>query len=239
MFKQEEVVSNSKSLNMAISVADVAKVRALLLEHPFCINTADDEGEYPLHMAVRKDNMDVLDLLLRQPNINYNIKECNSGNSPLITAMMAGQMQMFETLLHFIAVDIEQTNNNGWTPLLASILLDKQEYFELMLPEYCEDTLENMYLVDRTLPNSTNTTLLTCLIENNRYSYIDFAMSHFDLKAEHVISLRNKYCPYEQMLEQIYAEHNHSGFECIKIPTKIKADNFSKHLVGKLSNYRR
>ncbi len=99
-------------------------IELLLTAQPDIINAK--RNEQLLHLAIEKSNEKVVKTLLDN---DYNIEEKDSfGNSPLYEATYNGNIDMVRLLLAYNA-DVNNPNNNGFTPLFATI--GKKNSFEI------------------------------------------------------------------------------------------------------------
>jgi len=81
----------------AAKKGDLAKVQALLKDHPDLVFSKDKYGETPLHWAASAGHKDVAELLLAN-KADVNSKD-NSGCTPLVGASSNGHKDVVELLL--------------------------------------------------------------------------------------------------------------------------------------------
>jgi ankyrin repeat protein len=88
--------SGSITLNLtneihdAAESGDLAKVKALVKEHPDLVFSRDSDGATPLHLAADKGRRDVAELLLAN-KADVNARDTLLGFSPLHSAAVNGQ----------------------------------------------------------------------------------------------------------------------------------------------------
>ncbi len=111
---------------------DVAKVRALLKDHPDLVSSKGSTGETPLHVAAAKGFDDVAQLLLAQ-KANVNAQDDN-GRTPLHLAAQGGHKDVLELLLASKA-EVNAKDNKGWTPLHLAASRGHKEVAELLLAD--------------------------------------------------------------------------------------------------------
>lgn len=100
------------------------------------INLQNSEGDTPLHLAIIKNNMDMIKVLLENDSINVNLKN-HQGNTPLHLAVMKDNASIIDELLKKDNIDVNLKNNSDNTPLqlmiqnrrhlLVDMLLKKEE----------------------------------------------------------------------------------------------------------------
>lgn len=61
---------------------------SVLVEHKCAINVQDAEKNSPLHVAILNQHSTIIEILLRQPNIDLTIKN-NAGQTPFATGNCA------------------------------------------------------------------------------------------------------------------------------------------------------
>ena len=93
---------------------DLAKVKALLQDHPDLIISEDADGETPLHWAAAFDQEDMVDLLLAN-TADGNTKTNKAGETPLHAAAAKGNKGVAEKLLIYKA-EVNAKDSGGNTP---------------------------------------------------------------------------------------------------------------------------
>lgn len=102
--------------NKVLLVEEIIKNDAKVIFKP------DDDGRYPLHWAVSSNNPQIVDIILRVPDIDIDEMIDNSGWLPLHIASSIGNMIIFDKLINLpIKPDINLTTNQGTNCLLLSI----------------------------------------------------------------------------------------------------------------------
>jgi len=114
---------------------DVAKVQALLKDHPDWVFSKDSAGETPLHLAAAKGFEDVARLLLvHKAKVNA---QDSDGRTPLHLAAQGGHKGVLELLLASNA-EVNAKDNKGWTPLHFAASLGRKDVAEMLLADRAE-----------------------------------------------------------------------------------------------------
>jgi hypothetical protein len=101
-------------IHEAVADGDVAKVEALLKRNPRLIQSADEYGETPLHIAAICGQEDIAKLLLAH-HADVNAKD-NVGQTPLHIVAREGYVEIAKLLIaHRATVNVK--DNEGKTPL--------------------------------------------------------------------------------------------------------------------------
>ncbi|MGP8235030.1 MAG: ankyrin repeat domain-containing protein [Limisphaerales bacterium] len=110
---------------------DVAKVKALLKDHPELVISEDAEGETPLHWAAVFGQEDIVDLLLAN-NAEATAKTNKAGETALHVAATKGYKGVAQRLLNHKA-DVNAKDGGGNTPLHWATLWDHRDMVELLV----------------------------------------------------------------------------------------------------------
>jgi Ankyrin repeats (3 copies)/Ankyrin repeats (many copies) len=141
-------------IQQAIMFDDLAKVKALLKDHPDWVNHKEDDGTTALYLAILYDHKEIIELLLTN-NAEVSIHDAaaignlekvkallkanpdlvnskdNGGMMPLHWAAMCGHKDVAELLLANKA-DVNATDNAGQTPLRLAEETKYQDVAELL-----------------------------------------------------------------------------------------------------------
>ncbi len=103
----------STALLLAVSAGRTCNARVLLnatssnQEQLSNINQANKTGLTPLHAAVRKSSLRMLNLLLSEPTIDVNVVLNEDGITPLIEAASLGKVEFVAALLMMPTIDVD------------------------------------------------------------------------------------------------------------------------------------
>ncbi len=115
-------------IHEAVRAGDLAKVAALLDEHPSLIHLRDGEGATPLHLAYV---LEVATALLAKGARVDTRDKCD--RTPLYTAVEEGNRGVAEALLDHGADTAAREKRHGRTPLHAAILRIHKSLVKLLL----------------------------------------------------------------------------------------------------------
>lgn len=111
------------------------------------LNVQDEEGFTPLTRAALQGHIAVVELLLRQPDVDVNITSGRLGYTALHLAASEGNHTMVKVLLAKDAIDIDRPSSFAYTPLCLAAAHEHQETVSLLLASGAE--------VDALDPDST------------------------------------------------------------------------------------
>ena len=159
------------ALHIAVSsgIDRFKKVQCLLESDKCNPNVHNNLGHTPLHAACRRENIEVLEMLVTDQRCDVNIQD-HSGNTPLHTAMYTqGRMKLrnVQLLLGCKKCDPNQQNVNGDTALhivsrMALSLESKLQYLQLLLsiPGINPKVLNNEHLAPFDVTDKDGNTIL-------------------------------------------------------------------------------
>ncbi|MGD0546393.1 MAG: ankyrin repeat domain-containing protein [Terracidiphilus sp.] len=115
----------------AVRAGDLAKVEALVKEHPDLVSSADEQyGQTPLHIAAFNDHKVVAEFLLaNKADVNAKAK---NGSTPLHLAAAKGNKDIVELLLANKA-EINALDNDGWSPVHSAVVWHQKEIEDLLI----------------------------------------------------------------------------------------------------------
>ena len=87
------------------------KVVSALVEHECDINVQDAEGNTPLHVAILNQHSPIIEILLRQANIDLKAKN-QVGQTPFATALMRKNNSASSLILKKDPAAAEQVRNH-------------------------------------------------------------------------------------------------------------------------------
>lgn len=132
-----KLIIDNYTLIGAIETGNMERVKKLLNEdneiHNY-INEKDDEGNTPLHYAIYYDNLELIELLLKQKNIKVNAKN-EKGFAPLHIVILGNSINSLNILEYLLdnGANINVQDKNGHTPLHVAISQNDIEVIEMLL----------------------------------------------------------------------------------------------------------
>ena len=118
----EAIISN-KSYN---------DIKEIIEQNLKILNDLDNEGHTPLHIAINKDKINIVILLLNQQYININMQNI-WGDTPLHIAVHIYQKDIIKLLLNDKDIDVNRQNTFGLTPLYYAIFNKHLDIAKLLI----------------------------------------------------------------------------------------------------------
>lgn len=132
------------SLHLAVSMNHICVVK-YLLSISADINVIDIKGLSPLHIAVKKGNSAMIDLLIRHGEANLNC-ESKDGYTPMFFAIACGNCEIVELLIS-LGADIHYANSSkkhiSMMPLHFGALMGQLKVTQLLLEKGAEVNKQN------------------------------------------------------------------------------------------------
>lgn len=107
----EEAKDKMTPLHLACSWGQ-EKVVAALVEQKCELNAQDVDGNTPLHLAIYNQHATIIEILIRQPNIDLKMKN-NAGQSPFAAALARKNNMAAAMILKKESKAAEQTDAKG------------------------------------------------------------------------------------------------------------------------------
>jgi ankyrin repeat protein len=127
------IKSNGNTLlSMAIDDSDNTKYIKCLLKKKIDINEKDVNENYPLMKAIKKNNINIVILLVHyglKHGVDMNVMDIN-GNTPLILSYRLEYYEIFKFLIKYL--DINQRDSNGNSLLYYALLREDIETIEYL-----------------------------------------------------------------------------------------------------------
>ena len=180
--KNKELTNSIKS-NPFLSISSnfsVEELYNILSKNPYLINTEDEKNETFLSYAIKRNNIDIINLLLTSPIINLTYQNEKTGNTYLHLAVIHQNIKLIKQLLEKnIFIDIQ--NNEGNTALHLAYYVNNINIIKLLIENNIDfgiknkkgltaeeiDPIENI----NDIPGyNVNNELNRCLNTNKKYS---------------------------------------------------------------------
>ena len=116
------------SINSNISSEFLSKI---LLENPYLINSKDDYGNTFLSYAIKRNNQEIIDLIMALPFLDLNYKD-NNDNTYLHFAVICKNIELIKQLIKK-GISINSKNKDGNTPLHFSYYINSKEIINLLI----------------------------------------------------------------------------------------------------------
>ena len=131
LFKKNNM---DKSFKRALRAGDFDEVRRLTNEKPQLLEETDEEGNTPLHIAIKNNREEVIELLLAQ-GVDIH-KHNNTGSTPLHLAVKESDLQTVRMLLSQGA-DMHIPDDQGFFPIHIAVENRNVDMIKLLM-EYGE-----------------------------------------------------------------------------------------------------
>lgn len=96
---------------------DIDALEAAILHHRHLIDTPNNKGWTPMHVAAKRGHAIIIETLVRlkSMSIDYPIK--HNGWTSLYVAVQYAHIPVIETLIRLGSKAIDIPENTGWTPM--------------------------------------------------------------------------------------------------------------------------
>ena len=132
-------------MNILLNAIMKNDVQTIIKEREKGVDVNSHENEnYCLISASKKSYVPVFEELLKFPNINLEVRDKSTGDTPLILATIFGNIDIVKKLLESGA-DINAKNNKDMTPLLKSLVLEFYPATKLFLNHGVDITCVNIF----------------------------------------------------------------------------------------------
>ncbi|XP_018319018.1 uncharacterized protein LOC108732618 isoform X3 [Agrilus planipennis] len=116
----------------AIRAGEVEKLKSLLKTEKLNLNKRDRKGFAPLHAAVIADNLEVLDLLLDQPNVDINVADKNKRTCMSLALLYNARINVIKRLVEN-GSDVNNCTRKYLTPLHSAVKYCRADIAELLI----------------------------------------------------------------------------------------------------------
>ena len=142
--KNKELTNSIKS-NPFLSISSnfsVEELYNILSKNPYLINTEDEQNETFLSYAIKRNNIDIINLLLTSPIINLTYQNEKTGNTYLHLAVIHQNIKLIKQLLEKnIFIDIQ--NNEGNTALHLAYYVNNINIIKLLIENNIDFGIKN------------------------------------------------------------------------------------------------
>ena len=142
--KKKDLI-NSLSSKPFFSISSdftVEELYNILSKNPYLVNTEDENNETFLSYAIKRNNTDIIDLLLTSPILNLTYQNELTGNTYLHLAVLQQNIKLIKELLDKnIYIDIQ--NNDGNTALHLAYYINNIKIIKLLLENDIDFGIKN------------------------------------------------------------------------------------------------
>ena len=142
--KNKELTNSIKS-NPFLSISSnfsVEELYNILSKNPYLINTEDEKNETFLSYAIKRNNIDIINLLLTSPIINLTYQNEKTGNTYLHLAVIHQNIKLIKQLLEKnVFIDIQ--NNEGNTVLHLAYYVNNINIIKLLIENNIDFGIKN------------------------------------------------------------------------------------------------
>ena len=139
----------------------------LIMKKPNIVNVIDENGETFLSYAIKRKNINVINLILASPILNLNFQD-KRGNTYLHLAILYQNINLIETLL-IKGINPNVQNKDGDTALHLAYLINDNDIINLLINNDVDFNLKNLqgYIAEELRPNSDSKNHINIFDEKN------------------------------------------------------------------------
>ena len=126
------------SINSNISSEFLSKI---ISKNPFLINSKDDNGDTFLSYAIKRNNQEIINLIIPLPLLDINYKD-NNDNTYLHLAVICQNIELIKKLIEK-RILINARNKDGNTPLHFAYYINSNEIINLLIENNCDVNIRN------------------------------------------------------------------------------------------------
>ena len=211
------------SINSNISSEFLSKI---LLENPYLINSKDDYGNTFLSYAIKRNNQEIIDLIMALPFLDLNYKD-NNDNTYLHFAVICKNIELIKQLIKK-GISINSKNKDGNTPLHFSYYINSKDIINLLIENSCDINIKNNkgLLPEEIEPTDDISKIIEC----------EKSINNFGDNAEDELKFDKKYKTIELSQTNRIRKSKNDNNDIVNMPKKIKKILAKKNINEKVRN---
>ena len=127
------------SINSDLTIEELYKI---LINNPYLINTEDEYNETFLSYAIKRNNSELINLMLTSPILNLTYKNELTGNTYLHLAVIQQNIKLINQLLEK-NIFIDEQNNEGNTALHLAYYINNLHIIKLLIENNIDFGIKN------------------------------------------------------------------------------------------------
>ena len=139
--KPEKAIQSKPSFLIISTNYQLETLYRILIKNPLLVNTIDSKGETFLSYALKRKNIEIAELILTSPKLDYNFQNKN-GNSYLHLAVINRLINIAKTLIEK-GININMQNNEGNTALHFAFSTGNEELINLLIENKIDFSIKN------------------------------------------------------------------------------------------------
>ena len=154
------------SINSNISSEFLSKI---ISKNPFLINSKDDNGDTFLSYAIKRNNQEIINLIIPLPLLDINYKD-NNDNTYLHLAVICQNIELIKKLIEK-RILINARNKDGNTPLHFAYYINSNENINLLIENNGDVNIRNSQglLPKEIEPTDDVLKIIGCETSNNNF----------------------------------------------------------------------
>ena len=139
--KPEKAIQSKPSYLIISTNYQLETLYQILIRNPLLVNTKDNKGETFLSYALKRKNIDIAELILTSPKLDYNFQDKN-GNSYLHLAVINHLINIAKSLIEK-GININLQNNEGNTAMHFAFSTGVGELINLLIENKIDFSIKN------------------------------------------------------------------------------------------------
>ena len=139
--KPEKAIQSKPSYLIISTNYQLETLYHILIRNPLLVNTKDNKGETFLSYALKRKNIDIAELILTSPKLDYNFQDKN-GNSYLHLAVINHLINIAKSLIEK-GININLQNNEGNTAMHFAFSTGVGELINLLIENKIDFSIKN------------------------------------------------------------------------------------------------